>query len=273
MAVDRKNGGRLIIVGDRFQSIYGFAGADVYSFNSYEKIPNIIKYPLTITFRCAKEIVNEARKIVPDIKSTDNAIQGIVRKGSVLEEVKDGDFILSRKREPLIALLEELLSLGKNAIIKDSDFRKELLKLTEKGKSVKDVLNKLENSVKRILNKLIDEGVMDVDSDIRYMREKDKFNVMRILSDGYTDIQDLESKIKATFSKKGKAITLMTVHKSKGLEANRVFIIHPHELPMKTQEHWQYLQEMNLRYVAITRAKKELIWDHTFRVDQKKVEL
>ena len=57
------------------------------------------------------------------------------------------------------------------------------------------------------------------------------------------------------------AVTLSTVHKAKGLEANRVAIFLPNKLPLtyKNQTKWQFEQEMNLKYVALTRAKKELI--------------
>jgi superfamily I DNA/RNA helicase len=58
------------------------------------------------------------------------------------------------------------------------------------------------------------------------------------------------------------AITLSTCHKSKGLESDRVVILLPNKLPLtwKGQKDWELEQEMNLRYVAITRAKKELVF-------------
>jgi superfamily I DNA/RNA helicase len=58
------------------------------------------------------------------------------------------------------------------------------------------------------------------------------------------------------------AVMLSTAHKSKGLEANRVLILLPDKLPLKYphQKDWQFVQEMNLKYVALTRAKKELVF-------------
>jgi superfamily I DNA/RNA helicase len=52
------------------------------------------------------------------------------------------------------------------------------------------------------------------------------------------------------------------VHKAKGLEADRVIILLPDKLPLKfpRQKEWELKQEMNLKYVALTRAKKELIF-------------
>jgi DNA helicase II / ATP-dependent DNA helicase PcrA len=50
------------------------------------------------------------------------------------------------------------------------------------------------------------------------------------------------------------------VHKSKGLENDRVFILRPDKLPLKgcMKVLWMAEQEMNLQYVAYTRAKHYL---------------
>lgn len=52
---------------------------------------------------------------------------------------------------------------------------------------------------------------------------------------------------------------LSTIHKAKGLEAERVFILKPDLMPHpKAKRGWEIDQENNLRYVAITRSKREL---------------
>jgi superfamily I DNA/RNA helicase len=57
-------------------------------------------------------------------------------------------------------------------------------------------------------------------------------------------------------------VMLCTVHRSKGLEAKRIFIIDFHKMPFKFGNKEtsadQYLQEINLIYVAVTRAMHEL---------------
>ncbi|KKK71001.1 hypothetical protein LCGC14_2918360, partial [marine sediment metagenome] len=53
------------------------------------------------------------------------------------------------------------------------------------------------------------------------------------------------------------------VHKAKGLEAKRVFILQPKgaEMPHKmAKSKWQIEQEWNCLYIAITRAIEELIY-------------
>lgn len=78
------------------------------------------------------------------------------------------------------------------------------------------------------------------------------------------DTTQLKSYITKMFTddKIENAVVLSTAHKSKGLEANRVMILLPDKLPLKFphQQKWQEIQEMNLKYVALTRARKELIF-------------
>jgi len=57
-------------------------------------------------------------------------------------------------------------------------------------------------------------------------------------------------------------VVLSTIHKVKGLESDKVFIIRPDLMPMPhAKGGWQLREEKNLEYVAITRARLELIYD------------
>ena len=59
-------------------------------------------------------------------------------------------------------------------------------------------------------------------------------------------------------SKKG-GISLSTVHKAKGLEADNVYIICESLMPSQSaKKEWEIKQEYNLMYVAYTRAKNKL---------------
>jgi superfamily I DNA/RNA helicase len=52
------------------------------------------------------------------------------------------------------------------------------------------------------------------------------------------------------------AVILGTIHRSKGLEANNVYIVAPHLLPHPlAKQSWELQQECNLATVAATRAK------------------
>jgi len=66
--------------------------------------------------------------------------------------------------------------------------------------------------------------------------------------------------IRKLITEKENSVKISTIHRAKGLEAERVFIINYNELPLKRsdQKEWEIEQERNLLYVAVTRAKSEL---------------
>ena len=67
-------------------------------------------------------------------------------------------------------------------------------------------------------------------------------------------------KIDKLFKDSDKGICFSTIHKSKGLEADNVFIIALNKLPLQRamKNPIQAQQEWNLCYVAYTRPKKAL---------------
>ena len=63
----------------------------------------------------------------------------------------------------------------------------------------------------------------------------------------------------------GGQLTLSTIHRAKGLEFDKVFFLNAHFLDGDTRKgkkmiEWEVQQRANLKYVAITRAKRELIY-------------
>ena len=57
-------------------------------------------------------------------------------------------------------------------------------------------------------------------------------------------------------------VTLSTVHKSKGLQFQRVFVLRDDLLNRQGKTPDEDDAEKNCKYVAYTRAKHELIFDH-----------
>jgi len=262
---NRKTGnieGRLIVVADEFQNIYSFAGADSKSFEWFRKFPNTKELPLTHTFRCGVNIVNEARKLVPDIKPMENAHLGIVREGNVVQEPIDGDFVLCRKTSPLVILFFLYLLEGKKATIRGKDIGISLLEMIEGHKTIGSLLAFWQNELKKFGNELKKTGILDFEEHSGYSLLLDRINVIIFLSKLSKDIEDLKNKINIIFSDEINGIMLSTVHKAKGLESDRVFIARPDLLPMRATKAWQAEQERNIHYVAITRARHELIFDY-----------
>src|SRR5690606_29866931 len=91
-----KPGGRFVAVGDPRQAIYGFAGADVKSFNLLKSIPNTTQLPLSVCYRCDSSIINLAKTLVPQIEAKDGAESGTVDNDASIRNVEDGDMIICR---------------------------------------------------------------------------------------------------------------------------------------------------------------------------------
>ena len=77
-------------------------------------------------------------------------------------------------------------------------------------------------------------------------------------------MNSLLAKIELTFTDEPNTsrLTLSTVHKAKGLEFETVFILDFDKyMPSKwAAQDWQKVQERNLIYVAVTRAKNKLVY-------------
>lgn len=263
---DRKTGkqiGRLILIGDINQSIYSFAGVNDKTFDWYREIPNTKHLTLSTTFRCGKKIVKHAQEYVPNIKPLDSAIDGVVREGDVINEATNGDFVLCRTTIPLVKLFFYFLLKEKKAIIRGTDIGVSLIDMIGNAKTIDELKTNLNNVLDNYKNKLLSKGIINVDEDSTYVALEDKITTILFISRLSKDINDLKLKIESIFSDELEGIVLSTVHKSKGLEADRVFIVRPDLLPMKKgKKAWEFQQEKNLKYVAITRAKKELIYDN-----------
>jgi superfamily I DNA/RNA helicase len=80
-----------------------------------------------------------------------------------------------------------------------------------------------------------------------------------IASSGAGTVIELKEHITALFETTNGVVTLCTVHKAKGLEAERVFLLNIGMMPSPWARSAHALkQESNLEYVAITRAKSVL---------------
>lgn len=253
--------GRLISVGDDFQNIYGFNGSGGSSYNWFKEFPNTKILSLTTSFRCSKNVIKKAQEIVPDIKALDNAPDGVVRKGSINESI-DGDFILCRTTAPLIKLFFEFLVDGKKAVIKGRDIGLQLIELIGETRKLDDLITFWKAKISNYERDLRNEGILNPDEHSGYTALNDKVSTLLFLAERCVNVYDLKQKIKSIFTDDLNGIVLSTIHKVKGLEADRVFIIRPDLIPLPNAKSWQYMQEKNLCYVAITRAKLDLIYDY-----------
>lgn len=265
----KPNTGRFIAVGDPKQAIYAFAGADHESYEKLKGIPNTIELPLSYTYRCAPQILNLVRHLNPAIIAHPKNRNGKVLESFSYKDLQDGDMVLCRNTFPVVSLCIKLLSEEKKSYIIGSDIGKSLITLIESTRNktqefnMENVLCSLLKQKEKMIEKVMSSQTMkksEASEDSQVVIFSEKIQVIEALSNNIEDPNLVIEKIQKIFADdKKNGICLSTIHKSKGLEAERVFIIHPELIPSKFATlPWQVEQERNLEYVAYTRAKTTL---------------
>jgi len=288
-ALAKKAGRRLILCGDPKQAIYGFAGADAESMARMERElaatdRGCVRLPLTVTRRCGKAIVKEAQRYVPDFDAFETNPEGVVGRmsfkpvhclevdgtrtepagcESYQSVVQDGDMILCRVNAPLVSECFRFLRAGRRANIQGRDVGQGLISTVDKMKA-----ESVPHLVKRLSDWLYKEQCKERakrnPSDAKLIAVQDRYDCLLAFCEGAETVDAVVKKIEAVFTdENGGGIRLSSVHKAKGLEARRVFILRikgaemPHPMAKST---WERQQEMNILYVAITRAIEELVY-------------
>ncbi|MEE1964314.1 ATP-dependent helicase [Allomuricauda taeanensis] len=261
-------GGRLFAVGDPFQSIYGFAGASPKSFDNIREIFQPKMFSLTNCFRCDKSIIDLAKEIRNDIE-TSSLSKGETLKikfNQVSKLATETDLILSRHNADLFETVFELLKMGVKC---------KILGKTEILKGLKDILPSKHFEDEAYYSNLIDNLEKLYHSTESKMQDnptnfeklvslRDSINVIETCYFNTTDcstLNELFDYIETLMDcEDEESVILSSIHRAKGLESNRVFIIGYENLPFKKEgmKDWQLYQEKCLKYVAITRAKHTL---------------
>jgi DNA helicase II / ATP-dependent DNA helicase PcrA len=261
--------GRMILVGDPAQAIYGFSGADADALPNMIKRLDAIQLPLSVTWRCPKAVVRLAQTIVPDIQAADSAIEGYVGEiGALPDDIGPGDAILCRKTAPLIEAAYKLLRQGKACKVEGRNIGEGLQSLTRrwKLKGIAPFMTRLEDYLEREVQKAAAKGKDDKVEEVQDRVATLMQICNECLGKGKTQISDVEAFIDELFADGVEGvITLATYHRSKGREWKRVFLWNHHALhPSKAaRQQWQLVQEDNLAYVAFTRAQESLFYVRT----------
>lgn len=267
---------RFIAVGDKNQAIYGFAGADTDSFNNLTNMPNTQLLPLSVNYRCGSKIIELAKLFVNQILPHDNAPEGIIDNNASYKEIQEGDMVLCRNVAPLVKLCLQFLHEKKRAYVKGTDIGEDLIRLIVKSntKHTTDLKSWLDLEMKKTILAIkkkypyLDDSEIKTHNSFILFYEKWLLINTIITDEAISLCDELIIKIRAIFLENSTGICLSTIHKAKGLESNRVFIIDKEKtLPSKYAKlPWQKEQEKNLEYVAYTRAKNYLgiVTDWTF---------
>lgn len=266
----KPNVGRWVCVGDEKQCINLFCGSNEDNFRQLCHSENTQVFDLPVSYRCGKKIIEFSQSIVKDILPKEDAIDGEIKNGCKLSCLKDGDMVLARSKAPLLKVYTKLIKKGINCYIKGLDIGANLINLLDsiKGEELNINLRKdgvfirLYDKLFETRDKLVEKRGLDIDDatlSSYIMEQYDTIKALEVLAFNCATKNELKARIKDIFKEDSKGVCLSTIHKSKGLEADNVYILCHSSMPSKNCHHeWERIQEKNLMYVAYTRAKKIL---------------
>jgi len=259
--------GRICVVGDDRQTIYGFRGADSGGMARLTQDLDAKVLGLKTTYRCARNVVDRAAAIVPDFQTAPGNPEGWVldmHTSMLVEAAGPGDYLLSRTNAPLVSTAIQLLRAGKRTKVIGKDIGKDLLglvtRLSRTARSVPAFLERLQGWTDREVARAMKLKNPDPRIDLIH----DQAEMLRSIADNAKSVSDIEDRINYLFDKVEGTdeglIICSSVHKAKGREAKRVFVL-VDTLRADNEE------EMNIQYVAFTRAKETLVMvsDHFMR--------
>jgi DNA helicase II / ATP-dependent DNA helicase PcrA len=241
--LDKLTKGRLIEVGDRWQAIYAFRGAETDGMSRSKTKFKMKEIPLSYSFRCPENIVKAVHWHVPHMRW--------IKPGGTYDElssldpatIPEGSAIICRNNAPLVRAAFALLSRKRSVSVAGSDVGPKIIKLLGKvgapGDRSEDLLHKIDGWKYEQLETTNSPQTVE-----------DTAECMKIFASWGNTIDQAVGYAKHIFAQQG-TIKLITGHKAKGMEWDRVYHLDKHLLSKEDQD-------LNLKYVITTRAAKEL---------------
>ena len=278
--------GRVLAAGDPHQAIYGFTGA-----NS-ESIPRLLLHhaaeqlPLTTSFRCSQSVIAQAQKVVPTIQAAPWAPVGEALTGEDLHEPGQPIAISALPRTilcplnaPLAILALAILRASQRVkILGRETFLRNIRPLVDKASggnpdlSITTFVTALKAETQRRLLKAPKSAHKTKDSSIAVLALVDGLLTSR--GAATTHVSHLLSFIDSLWepetdttssechqppSAQQSTFLLSTIHKSKGLEWEKVGILAQGFIGKWAKQRWEQQAALNLLYVGLTRAKHTIV--------------
>lgn len=255
---------QIIMVGDRFQSIYAFRGAH----NAMEKVEaEAEKHYLTRSFRFGKGIALVASRLLQDFRGATRPIIGagqhqdtrfIVAKGDPYTKLCRTNGMIFRNAVDYVSSRTPLLLVGG---VDNYNFE-----------TILDVYRLFADDRKSIRDPFIKklESFADAADYAEQTEDAQLKSMIKVVEEYRHDVPRLYERLKTEIladtelGRKKAHVTMTTAHRSKGLEWKQVALENDFSdlvddkgdlLPVTTTEEEQ---EINLLYVAITRAEQAL---------------
>ena len=288
-------GARALFVGDPYQAIYEFAGADARSLRRIERLTAATLLPLSVSFRCPTSHVVLARRFSPEMKpaaAADRGVVSVLSASGLAQAASSGDLIMARTNAPLPALALDLAAAGKPVRILGHDLvtpAKELAAAlfspatapeeSAEHEAVSETLlghdseARLERSAEserlRLENELLTSEQLPGELERSRLTHATLRLALRVRAGGQSGrtVGELTAVLERLFDPTTEHVLLATCHKAKGREAARAFLLYPELLGVTeslddagaSAADDSALAEANVLFVALTRAKRELV--------------
>lgn len=229
---------RIIVVGDPAQSIYAFRGAIEGGMDSLGVRYNMRSLDLSISFRCPRAIVENARWRVPNFKWVKDG--GHVELLGSLDpaSIDDNATVLCRNNAPLFSMAMGMLAAGHGVNVSGMDV----------GQRILTTLRKLgdEDMTRAQAEIAIEQWLAERQA--RESKTADDMAACMLVFVRMTRTLGAACAYLEHLLKQTGRINFLTGHRSKGLEFDTVYHLDPY-LCRDTE------QDRNLRYVIQTRSK------------------
>jgi superfamily I DNA/RNA helicase len=254
---------RYVFCGDPSQSLNGYCGSDTDSFKKLETTFSCTSLPLPITYRCPPNHIQVVKFHYPDMAieahKTENGILSAVTMNDFVDVLSSSDGVIGRRNRDLVEACLKCIGKGKKAFVKGKDVGRGLISLINKvtkGSSVdaEDLYELLYSYVS------VEEAKLKDPLKVESLRDKVSSIYSCISFFAPDSSQELCDSIENLFSDKDSGVMFRSIHSAKGLEFDRVFIINYFIMPLPRvmPDTWQYQQELNCRFVALTRSRGDL---------------
>ncbi len=282
----------LCVVGDDYQSIYGFTGATPrYLLEMPQQLARAAVFRLESNYRSTPEVLEVANRLVSKLGGAEKVLRATKDEGpgAVLRPFSRGEaeiaFLVGRIHE----LHKEGVPYEEMAILYRVNFRSEdyeealvaesIPYQVQDGaflnrRSAREMMKSLQNSsatdVAARVRKMADRSGYLVDvpdglGDQELTRQADLARLIRLaeeFDDGVRTAADFVVDLGERFGRgEGRGVNLLTYHRAKGLEFEAVFLprLEVGELPFKrSRTAVAIAEERRLLYVGITRARTHL---------------
>lgn len=255
--------GSTVLVGDSLQQIYGWR----FAVNTLAKIQGYPLFSLTRSFRFGQEIAEGVTRVVHAISGVRLSLTGAGGPGCVQvygteqPDLVAGTAYLSRSNGPLLRLADKAVHAGWSIYVEGGVESFQFETMFDLLHLLKGHAPQARNALLRCFNSLAEyeEYCSDVD-------DQSALALVSVVKDYRDELFDLKVRLeRGTAARKGEAMAIFsTAHRAKGLEFDRVALLDTFASELLAggrpfdPNDWRMQEEVNLAYVAMTRAKRSL---------------